>query len=432
MGKRKGKKGPKRPKTNKHKHKLDVESQKKINKKGLQDSKKEALAIHRRLLARTTVNETLTLRQIDGLYGDLVRLLQIPLENVRVFDVDYQGTSDDEGEQRGGFCAKEALLISHVAASTKKSLDMKRSHYRMDCKEREKYLHIVRDAKRDTTFIHLANCMTDAAYASREFLAHFMESNNNLWCKGCSFSGKPNLQALDECVVRNKLARESYFGQKSADKVEINDIRVKKEYVGKSAEFSYQNANGQFRTFQAGNPIDRGVYPTKQLLKKGGEPYLKEAHNILAMVGPFIHIPSKKGEQNHGGGKGELPKLEAMKLAFNQIPEGHSSGRAWHRDSYSPFPTIISAHGGPVELQSKEKNNADAGMLVHELGGIIHGYGERDYFIFSGNNLHTPVPPTPAHRNSRKSSKDRDQLPAKGKKKREKAVRRSFVLFYKK
>jgi len=72
-------------------------------------------------------------------------------------------------------------------------------------------------------------------------------------------------------------------------------------------------------------------------------------------------------------------------------------GRAWHGDGASTLPTMVSASGGPVELQSKFLNNSDAGMLIHEIGGIVHGYGERDYLIFSGENMHAPLPPTSAH-----------------------------------
>jgi hypothetical protein len=82
-----------------------------------------------------------------------------------------------------------------------------------------------------------------------------------------------------------------------------------------------------------------------------------------------------------------------------------------------------------VELQSKFLNNSDAGMLAHEIWGIFHGYGKRDYLIFNGNDMHCPLPPTPAHRNQSKLEKMGHKL--KALKKGARALRQSYVTFYK-
>jgi hypothetical protein len=71
-------------------------------------------------------------------------------------------------------------------------------------------------------------------------------------------------------------------------------------------------------------------------------------------------------------------ELSDMSLAYNEMCDGDTF-HAMHRDGASTLPTVVSACAGNVELQSKEKHMADAGLLLHEIGGIMHGYGRRDF-----------------------------------------------------
>lgn len=159
------------------------------------------------------------------------------------------------------------------------------------------------------------------------------------------------------------------------------------------------------------------MYPFRKL--PDNIAYLDDSHEKLKMLGPFIKAKKSTADMNEN----------KLHLAYNCITEGDPAGRAWHRDGSADCATIVSADGGKVELQSKFLNNSEAGMLAHEIGGIFHGYGQRDYLIFNGNDMHCPLPPAPAHPNRSFLEKMGHKL--KAVKRGEKAQRFSFVTFYK-
>lgn len=190
---------------------------------------------------------------------------------------------------------------------------------------------------------------------------------------------------------------------------------------GKSAKLIYHNANGDEKQFQLGNEISRGVFQVSKLLGPDNRLYLEKAMLALQVFGPAIKTPKVSGRQAPKK-KVNLQRLQLtdMALAYNEMRDGDTC-HAMHRDGASTLPTVISACPGTIPLlSSEEKHVADAGLLLHEIGGVVHGYGSRDLLIFSGNNLHGPLPPTPWYRNKEVRKKERDQ-----------ASRESFVLFHK-
>ena len=172
------------------------------------------------------------------------------------------------------------------------------------------------------------------------------------------------------------------------------------------------------KSFMCGNPALRGVYRFKNKRLLDNNEYLDHSRKTLIDLGPFVKATYSTANMNE----------KKLCLAYNCF-QGDPSGRAWHRDGSADCATIVSADGGAVELQSNFLNNSDAGMLADEIGGIFHGYGQRDYLIFNGNDMHCPLPPTPAHRNRSTLEKMGHNL--KAVKKGEKALIRSYVTFYK-
>jgi len=417
-----------RKKARKVKFNPDTESIAK-NKEGLKEHRKNAAEAYVDLQERTSLIEIKDTSSIDKKLVEKLDEIGIPKENRVYLKVKYNGTDPvDEMEKRGGFNLLEGRdKVSHVTVSNKtiKIVDKTKSRAFFRKKyvkgENHKVSLVYLDGLDDYSVVHLCNAMSDKAFLDKMKLREDLDSNNNIWTTGCGFSGYPNKQAMEQGMLKNEDARRSLFGNTSHNKVEILEASIKCQSTGKSARMEYVNADGKTKSIMAGNQIKRRVYGCNKLPEDNA--FLQESHEILKTFAPFIHVPkvdnSKKSRKHF-----QKQPLPEMSLAYNIMDAACPFGRCWHRDKECQFPTIVSADGGEVELQSESLNNADSGMLVHEIGGVIHGYGRKDYLIFSGANLHCPMPTVPAHTPKKKSSK-------KGVRERARAIRRSFVLFYK-
>ena len=392
------------------------------NHDGLEEAKQRAQIAFQELLQRTEVKEV-NIR--DTRVEELGRKYKVLPSDIHYYDIIYKGNREkaDDSELRGGFSQHVGdNIISHVTLSTGKTLSKKkkdlRNMFRVGYAGDSKAIHVYRDGKGDYTLFHLINFMMHEQKEAQKELG--FEGNNNIWCKGCGLSGMTNQQVLELALLKDKDARMSYFGKKNHAKVQMQKVQVTKQSTGKSAKVHYKNADGVNKTFQGGNPIERAIHLVKNL--PPDNVFLLASHECLLDFGSLVYCPPKKGKGKKKSKKSLLElSLNEFSLAHNVIPDGCHSGRAWHRDGISCLPTIVSADGGPVKLQSEFTCNAEAGMLVHEVGGIIHGYGARDFLVFSGNNLHCPLPPTPASRNVAKKEKNGGK----------RAIRESFVMFYK-
>ena len=396
------------------------------NKMGLSHYREESKSAFHNVVRRTEVVESaIRDEQLDAV------LKRLGFELVVYHQVNYvgDGSNDDEDELklRGGFSAKEAnKQVSHAPVSIKtttKGLPKKlvRDQYRamIGGRDNNKIAFVYLDANGDIFFIHLMNAIPDEILTSRSRLATKLDTFNIRWSKSCGFSGRPNASHIEEDMVFNRDTRSGYFGEGSCDHVQMIGLRVTCGSTGKSSKMYYKNAWGMNRTFMCGNTILRGVFGFSNKKLPDNNEYLEHSRKMLNEVGPFIKATQSTANMSE----------KKLHVAYNCIPEGDPAGRAWHRDGSADCATIVSANGGDVELQSKFLNNSDAGLLAHEIGGIIHGYGKSDYLIFNGNDMHCPLPPTPAHRNRSVLEKMGHKL--KEVRKGTKAQRRSFVTFYK-
>ena len=97
---------------------------------------------------------------------------------------------------------------------------------------------------------------------------------------------------------------------------------------------------------------------------------------------------------------------------------------AFHQDSRVQAACAVTAEAAEgVQLNSIPLAGADAGILLHEVGGLGFGYGSRDVVLFNGAHFHGPLPPCP-----RKSIEDKSKV--EGKKGKPRAHRRSYVTFF--
>lgn len=301
---------------------------------------------------------------------------------------------------------------------------------RVDSKEPA--LCIVCDRHGNVGLLHLQNVFSEYEIELRANVRkNLVKACHKGWMKGCGLSGDLNYVHVKRDIEKKKIARTGYFGEHEEEygkKVQINPTYQGK---GATAKAMYTNRQGKEIIFQIGNYLRRcvveGTDPKLGWQNSGNGPknnfYLNRKLELLNAVGDSICWPD---DMKTRGGLSKHVRMKSIadtsprnsSFAMNLSVSGDSTAHSLHWDGRVFGACITSSEPGRHELSSAGRiPGADAGEFFHEFGGLVHGCGSRDAFIFNGCYLHAGLMPHAATKRHQKKNK------------KLKAQRYSYVLF---
>lgn len=283
-------------------------------------------------------------------------------------------------------------------------------------------LIFVYDSDGNLVLIQIQNLYTNDEIDHRSWIRNtFYQLLLEGWAKVCGLSGILNLPITVHIMNSDAKARKGYFGGKHEQYSEI-EIVPTKGGLGTTAKGHYTNPYDEFKSFQIGNYLRRVVVECSALIHKRNI-YIEKKLKVLCVVGDYISFPrDRKQRDTHRQIKPLNPKLENCSLAINQNYDGSGTPWCFHYDSKVRGACMVDGESGKkgVRLSSLDRNpGADAGELIHEVGGLTYGYGSRDAILFNGCHYHSPLMPSPCEEDSQPGRKRKNGT----------AQRLSYVMF---